>query len=192
MLIGWVELLRTPFAKSRTDFVSVDARRFSNNPKTYEMITSPPPRTADTMIKTPDAVVTSPSAKADGEGLSPFVQSPRPPSSQYTNSVDYFNKEFADHETPTFGKEAEYRSPKLSFSTPRPPSAGGPLSSHTYSSFSSRAEPFSSRGRERSASGYSSPRRESDGGGRSFSPGYEWNPTATHAKPSQWQDSFKH
>ena len=191
MLIGWVELLRIPFSKSRTDFVSVDARRFSNNPKTYEMITSPPPRTADTMIKTPDAVVVSPSAKADGEGISQFVQSPRPPSSQYTNSVDYFNKDFADYEAPTFGKEADYRSPKLSFSTPRPPSAGGPLSSHAHGSFSPRAEPALSRGREGSASSYSSPPTESDSGVRPFSPGYEWDPTATHAKPSQWQDSFK-
>ena len=186
MLIGWAELIRAPFTKRRTDFVSVDARRFSNNPKSYEMITSPPPRTADSIMKSPEAVVTSPPiAKAEEEGLSPFVQSPRPTSSQYTNSVDYFGKDFAvDYTNATFGKEAQYRSPKLSFSTPRPPSAGGPLSSHRHGSFSSRMDSYASpEGQNYAARNHSNPRSERRFSDRSFSPGYEWDPAATHAKP---------
>lgn len=114
MLLGWVELIRKPFGSPKTDFVSVDARRFSNNPKTYELITSPPPTSS--MPKTPEAVVTSPPSEYNG--LSPLPQSPRSLSSQYT--TDYFSKDGLG-----FGKEVHsYASPKLSFSTPRPPSAG--------------------------------------------------------------------
>lgn len=187
MLVGWVYLFRNTFSKRPTDFVSVDARRFSNSPKNYEMITSPPPRTADdTMIKAPEPVVTSPPPKEDF-GLSPLVQSPPSPSSHYTNSVDYFGKDFADYKSPNYGKEAEYKSPKLSFSTPRPPSAGGPLSrenTNAHGSFSSRIEPFSLRGRDSSASNYSISSVRRGSGSRPFSPAYEWDPISTHAKPS--------
>lgn len=188
--MGWIELIRARFSKRPTDFVSVDARRFSNNPKNYEMITSPPPRTADTMIKAPEPVFASPPAKAEDEGLSPLGQSPRPPSSQYTNSVDYFGKDFADYTNATFGKEAHYRSPKLSFSTPRPPSAGGPLSSHAQGPFSPHTSPFTPQGKDPPARSYSTLRKESSDGRRSSSPGYEWDPAATHAKPSKWPDNF--
>ncbi len=191
MLIGWVEIIRAPFFKRPTDFVSVDARRFSNNPKNYEMITSLPPGTADSMIKAPEPVVTSPAAKADGEGLSPLVQSPLSPSSQHTNSVDYCGKDFADYKNATFGKEAEYRSPKLSFSTPRPPSAGGPLTSHSRSSFSSPIGPFSLQRRDSSTHNFTNSHRERESANRPFSPAYEWDPAATHAKPSRQQDPYR-
>ena len=184
MLMGWVELIRGPFSRRPTEFASVDARRFSNNPKNYEMITSPPPRTTNTMIKAPEPVITSPPLKAEADGLSPLVHSPRSPSSQYTNSVDYFGKDF-EYQTPTFGKEAEYRSPKLSFSTPRPPSAGGPLSSHRHSSFSSPMEPLPPQGRDSPAHTYRRPSLERQSTRPSFSPSYEWDPSATHAKSSQ-------
>ena len=187
MLIGWAELIRAPFTKRRTDFVSVDARRFSNNAKSYEMITSPPPRTADSLMKSPEAVITSPPiVKAEEEGLSPLVQSPRPTSSQYTNSVDYFGKDFAVDAT--FGKDAEYRSPKLSFSTPRPPSAGGPLSSHRHGSFSSRMDSYGAPGRQNPAArNHSMTRSERRFSDREFSAGYEWDPVATHAKPASYR-----
>ena len=97
MFPAWFELIRRPFIKSH-DFVSVDARRFSANPKNYEMITSPPVRAMDTP-RVPDSAVVSPG----NDSISTFS-----PSSQ----VDYF------------GKEAKYTSPTFSFSTPRPPSAG--------------------------------------------------------------------
>ena len=96
MIPGWFELLKRPFSRSH-DFVSVDARRFSANPKTYEMITSPSPRPLDTPGE-PKAAVVSPSR----DSISIFS-----PSKQ----ADYF------------GDEAIYSSPTLSFSTPRPPSA---------------------------------------------------------------------
>lgn len=40
MITGWVKLLTRPFRRSH-DFVSVDARRFSTDPRHYEMILSP-------------------------------------------------------------------------------------------------------------------------------------------------------
>ena len=186
MIIGWVDLIRTPFSRRPTDFVSVDARRFSNNPKNYEMITSPPPRTADTMVKAPEPVVTSSPAKAEEEGLSPLAQSP---SSHYTNSVDYFGKDVADFTNTTFGKEAQYRSPKLSFSTPRPPSAGGPLSSHTSGNFSPQPGPFTPQGKNTPARSYSMLRKESTDARRPFSD-YEWDVSSTHAKPYERPDHF--
>lgn len=191
MLIGWVELIRASFSRRPTNSISVDAHHFPNNPKTYEMITSPTPRTADTMTKEPKVEIASPPTKAEGGRLSPLVQSPRPTSSQYTNSVDYFGKDFGDLSNPSFGQEALYKSPKLSFSTPRPPSAGGPLSSHGHDSFSSRTEPFASPGRHHpSAHTYSNVPPGREYRTRPFSQGYEWDPAATHAKPSQRQDSF--
>ncbi|KAL6715922.1 hypothetical protein ACLMJK_006883 [Lecanora helva] len=196
MLVGWLEIIRSPFQKRPTEFASVDARRFSNNPKSYEMITSPPPRTADSSIlKSPEAVITSPPLATKTEtqidaaeaGISPFLDH-RPPSSHYstanTNSVaDYFStKDFAvDFSSPPPSRrdsEHHYRSPKLSFSTPRPPSStGGPLSSHRGDSFSSRMmetqSPPQRSGRYRSPSG----------GGE----GYEWDPARTYAKGMGYQ-----
>lgn len=194
MLIGWIDLVRNTFSKRHTDFVSVDARRFSNSPKNYEMITSAPPRTAnDTTIKAPEPVITSPPPKEEHQ-LSPLAQSPRSPSSQYTNSVDYFDKELAVSQNPSYGKEADYKSPKLSFSTPRPPSAGAPFSRenvNTHRSFSPRTEPFPQQGRDSPSSTYSNPPARRGSGRRSFSPAYEWDPTATYANPSQRHDPFR-
>lgn len=188
MLIGWVQFIRKFFSK-KTDFVSVDARRFSNSPKNYEMITSPPSRAGDNVIKIPEPVVTSPPPKEEYDGLSPLAQSPRSRSSQYTNSVDYFGKDITDYEDANFGKEAEYKSPKLSFSTPRPPSAGRPTSSGNRNSvhraFLPQRDPSSLESHIPGTQFSSTriPRRGTDG--RSFSPVYEWDPTSTHAKPSQ-------
>lgn len=97
MIPAWIELLKRPFAK-QSEFVSADARRFANETKNYEMITSPPSRAAETPREPPSAVV-SPGS----DSISTFSPS---------SKIDYF------------GKEAIYRSPSLSFSTPRPPSAG--------------------------------------------------------------------
>ncbi|KAL9077690.1 MAG: hypothetical protein Q9161_000062 [Pseudevernia consocians] len=122
MLIGWIDLIRRPFTK-RNDFVSVDARGYSNSPKDYELITSPP--TTSGMPKLPDPVVTSPHSGHEEE-LSPLPQSPPSPSSQYTNH--YFDKE-ADSKSQHLSfappQEADYKSPNLSFSTPQPPSVVG-------------------------------------------------------------------
>ena len=194
MLTGWLDLFRNTFSRRRTDFVSVDARRFSNSPKNYEMINSPPPRTADdAMIKAPEPVITSPPPKEE-YGLSPLAQSPRSPSSHYTNSMDYLDKDFSEYQNPNYGEEADYKSPKLSFSSPKPPSANEAFSregikTHRYSS--PRMEPFPQPGRDSPASNYSNPKVSRERGRRSFSPAYEWDPATTHAKPSQRHDPFK-
>ena len=192
MLYGWLDLLRSPFAPRPTDFVSVDARRFSNNPKTYEMISSPLPQSSS-MPKAPQAVVTSSSTKE--RGLSPLTQSP---DSGYAN--DYFSNE-VEQQPPTFGKEAAYRSPKLSFSTPRPPSAGPGFSSENSISFSTRIDssprPLSPQGRYSPAVGRrqraesrESAGGRSEGGGR-FSPIYDWDPTSSYAQGSKRGDTFE-
>ncbi|KAL8703420.1 MAG: hypothetical protein Q9201_003391 [Fulgogasparrea decipioides] len=98
MIPAWIELIRKRFSRSH-DFVSVDAKRFSTDPRHYEMITLPP-QTAYA-LKSPEAAVTSPSI--DGETIA--VLSPQTPK-------DYFPR------------DAKYVSPTLSFSTPRPPSSG--------------------------------------------------------------------
>lgn len=184
MIIGWADLIRQLFTRQRTDFVSVDARRFSNNPKTYEMINSPPQQ-ANNTPKVPEAVVTSPPFKEDG--FSPLAQSP---DSNFTN--DYFSKEL-EHKPSSFGQDADYKSPKLSFSTPRPPSAGRGFSRENSMSFSERLQgrQFSpERGRDSPVSlGGRLPQIQRDSGGR-FSPAYEWDPASTHAKSSRRQDPF--
>lgn len=177
MLLGWVELIRKPFGRPKTDFVSVDARRFSNNPKTYELISSPP---TASMPKTPEAAVTSPPL-VNG-GLSPLPQSPLSPSSQYT--TDYFGKETY------FGKEAhQYASPKLSFSTPRPPSAG-----RTFSRESALGRQFSID-RETPILSFSPPSNPSarslsrisnqSSVSRSHTPAIEWDPVTSYAPSSE-------
>ena len=101
MITGWIELIRKPFAKS-SEFVSVDARRFSasHNIKHYEMITSPPANASREPKEPPSAILS--------------------PSSEYEDSISTFSP---SSKTDYFGKEVEYVSPTLSFSTPRPPSA---------------------------------------------------------------------
>lgn len=114
MIPAWLELLKRPFAKSH-EFVSADARRFANDTKNYEMLTSPSSRPYDAP-KDPESAVISPSA----DSISTFS-----PLSK----------------TEHFGREATYPRSSLSFSTPRPPSAGrnhgkewDPSSTHAKSS----------------------------------------------------------
>ncbi len=181
MLVGWIDLIRRPFTK-RTDFVSVDARSYSNNPRNYEMITSPP--TTSLMPKTPDPALTSPPPDHK-EVISPLPYSPTSPSSQYTN--DYFNKEVdarSRHLSFSLPQEADYKSPKLSFSTPRPPSAGRSFSRESNGRFHQSQMGRTSPGRP-----FSPPtRRES--GGSTFSSAYDWDPTTTYAQPSTHVPSY--
>lgn len=92
MVLGWVDLIKTRLIR-RSEFVSVDARRYSNDPRTYEMLSSTP----QPNIKTPDPLVISPSS------MSTPAFSPMDP-----KQGDYF------------GREAKYVRPMTSFSTPRP------------------------------------------------------------------------
>jgi hypothetical protein len=101
MMTGWVTWVKRRFSHSH-DFVSVDARRISSQPRQYEMILSPP-QTAYS-AKSPDALMED--YPADKESALPGTPSIRPERTEY------------------FGTTAPYSSPALSFSTPRPPSAG--------------------------------------------------------------------
>lgn len=96
MVTGWFEVIKGPFNRSH-DFVSVDARRISD-PRNYEMLMSPPRPVH--IHKSIDDLESSP----DMEQHSPRDWEPALQRDGY------------------FGREAAYRSPTLSFSTPRPPS----------------------------------------------------------------------
>ncbi len=204
---GWLELIRSPFS-GRTDFVSVDARRFSamsgapSSTKHYEMITSPstrppsmPTSLASTMPLKPElAVLGSPAIEHERrsrEGLSPLPQSPVSATSEYRDS-DYFDKEAEAAGSTTFGnKEAEYRSPKLSFSTPRPPSAG-----RTASFSRPISRPYSRESQQRAFSPHTGTTTKTFSPGlapaqegaantsRSITPSIaiDWDPSATYAR----------
>lgn len=176
MLFGWIDLVRRPLTK-RNDFVSVDARGYSNSPKDYELISSPP--TTSGMPKSLDRVITSPRSEHD-ERLSPLAHSPPSPSSQYTN--DQLNKDAdskSQHPSFRLPLEADYKSPKLSFSTPRPPSAGRSFSRESYGrSYHPQQLGRISPGRP------FSPRPGRESGGSAFSAAYDWDPASTYAPPS--------
>ena len=181
MLIGWVDLIRRPFNK-RNDFASVDARSYSNNPKNYEMITSPP--TTYATLKTPNPLASSPPHPSEHEERSSqLLQSPPSPSSQYTTN-DYFDNHRKEvtgsksrHLSFSLPQDADYKSPKLSFSTPRPPSAGRSFSRESYGRYHQQQH----IGRT-SLSPQTTTRRES--GGSTFSSAYDWDPTTTYAPPT--------
>lgn len=195
MVVGWFELIKRPFTRRQTDFVSVDVRRFSGSPKNYEMITSPQPPRPSNFPEKPEPVVISP--PIDHDGLSPLPQPPRSPSSFYTN--DYFGKE-TRLSSPSYGQEAQYMSPKLSFSTPRPPSAGMGFprdrdstdsrsfshgqDSTVYSTVRSFSPQLNTTTRTFSPAQRANP-------ARSYSPpSIDWDPASTHAKPSRRPDSW--
>ncbi|KAJ9633319.1 uncharacterized protein PV06_00820 [Exophiala oligosperma] len=93
MLQGWVELFKSQF-KRKNEFVSADARRFSNDARTYEMLSG----TGHQLnITSPDRVL-SPTSRGG-------IMSPEPDSKQ-----DYA------------GGARTYVNPVTSYSYPRPPS----------------------------------------------------------------------
>ena len=94
MVTGWVALIHSKFHRSN-DFVSVDARRLSADPRTYEMLASTP----QPAIKSPDSLMTT-------------TASPVPafaPMNKEANEVDYF------------GREARFAPSRGSFSSPKAP-----------------------------------------------------------------------
>ena len=97
MILGWQDLFKAKFMP-RHEFVSADAKRLSNDPRTYEMLSSR--GTPNLNIKSPDRAVMSPSSIKS----TPFS----PPENQKT---DYFGK-----------ATRAYVSPISSYSSPRPPS----------------------------------------------------------------------
>jgi hypothetical protein len=91
MFTGWLEFFRNKFSKNR-EFVSLDARNLAENSRNYEL-----KRFDDGTIQSPASALTSPPEIA---GYGNFR----------SDTPDYFTKE----------TQREYRSPTLSFSTPRP------------------------------------------------------------------------
>lgn len=115
MVLGWIDLIKRRIAR-RHEFVSADARRLSNDPRTYEMlnpITSP-----KTGIRSPEPVAMSPSSHSARQ-MSPYAD----------QKIDYF------------GREAKYSSPSTSFSSPRPPSANAGWGRDRTTTFSSLGFP---------------------------------------------------
>lgn len=107
MFKGWVELFKKKYT-SQEEFVSIDARRYSNNPRSYEMLKSPP----QPDIKSPDiksSDIRSPEPAMTPDPSKPLVAATFSPSTSAKDGFDYF------------GSEASYASHHLSFSTPRPP-----------------------------------------------------------------------
>jgi hypothetical protein len=98
MVLGWVDLFKSRFMRP-SEFVSVDARRLSDDPRTYEMLSNTP---QPTPLKSPEAAVKSPNSLIYSREFSPVAGS---------EPGDYF------------GREAKYVTPSKSFSTPRPPSS---------------------------------------------------------------------
>ncbi|KAI9813049.1 MAG: hypothetical protein M1827_004269 [Pycnora praestabilis] len=98
MVIGWIDLIKKRFTH-RQEFVSVDARRLSADPRTYEMLTSPHPIDFKSME---DPGLQSPA-------VHPTLS--RSFSVQKDVAVDDY-----------FGREARYASPTSSFSAPKAPS----------------------------------------------------------------------
>lgn len=119
MLTGWKMWFQEKFTGQR-EFVSLDARRFSSDARTFELlkVAGQSPGYVGTVqtpsedyigaahvLKSPESAVTSPSG---GYGYN----SPGSPASGQ-RTPDYFGKEV----------QRAYRSPNQSFSTPRAPSA---------------------------------------------------------------------
>ncbi|OCK92757.1 uncharacterized protein K441DRAFT_569020 [Cenococcum geophilum 1.58] len=92
---AWLEFFRTKFGSKR-EFVSLDAKRFSSDARTYELL-----KIGNPALKSPETAVTSPAANA----FDTYRRS-------LSGTPDYFDKE----------AQREYQSPTLSFSSPRAPS----------------------------------------------------------------------
>ncbi|KAF2197238.1 hypothetical protein GQ43DRAFT_216772 [Delitschia confertaspora ATCC 74209] len=102
MFTAWWDLIRSTFSsrfRSKREFVSLDAKQDAADARNYELM-----KVASPSITSPPTAVTSPSA----DPFDPYRRS-------ITGTPDYFGKEV----------QREYRSPTLSFSTPRAPSQTG-------------------------------------------------------------------
>jgi hypothetical protein len=93
MFVGWYELFKSKFSKNR-EFVSLDAKHLAEVQQNYEL-----KHFDNEGLKSPESALTSPPEIA---GYGNFR----------SDTPDYFSKE----------TQREYKSPTLSFSTPRPPS----------------------------------------------------------------------
>lgn len=102
MMTAWWDLFRTKFGSKR-EFVSLDAKQYSENPRHYELT-----KFTQAPVKSPEPAVMSPTSDMD-----PYRR-------EYTGTPDQFNKE----------TQREYRSPSQSFSSPRSPRAPSQATLH--------------------------------------------------------------
>ena len=107
MFTGWVDLIRHR-VKPNNEFVSADAHQYKD-PSSYEMLGRDRGK-GD--IKTPEPFVATPNAITP---LSPVAKSGR-------ETPDYF------------GREARYKSPSRSFSSPKPPPGQFAPNTHSWNS----------------------------------------------------------
>ena len=96
-MLGWKDLIQRRLLK-KSEFVSADARRFSADPRTYEMLSGNP---NPLNINPPDRAYNTPS------GMQTTSMSPE-----------------LDRKDSHYGKARAYVSPVESYSVPRPPSSG--------------------------------------------------------------------
>ncbi|KAH7087103.1 hypothetical protein FB567DRAFT_602671 [Paraphoma chrysanthemicola] len=94
MFTGWIEFFRNKFSKNR-EFVSLDAKNLAEHSRNYEL-----KKIDNTPLQAPENVY-SPAPEIAGYG------------NFRSDTPDYFTKET---------QQREYKSPTLSFSTPRPQS----------------------------------------------------------------------
>lgn len=99
MFTAWWDFFRSKFCSKR-EFVSLDAKQNAADSRNFELMKVASP----TSLRAPESAVTSPY----GDPFSPSQRSS-------AGTADYFGKEI----------QREYRSPTLSFSTPRAPSQSG-------------------------------------------------------------------
>ena len=98
MFHGWKDLIQRRLMH-KNEFVSADARRFSADPRTYEMLSGTP---NPLKINPPDRIYQSPGTETS---MSPWTPD-------------------MDSKQANYGIARAYVSPVDSYSTPRPPSSG--------------------------------------------------------------------
>jgi hypothetical protein len=99
LLVAWVDFFRKRFSRKR-EFVSLDAKRFSNDPRTIQM-----------MEMNANATNRVASANTALSGTETFS------SKEPGSGSPYFAQQHF---------ERNYKQPRMSFSTPRPSSANAP------------------------------------------------------------------
>jgi hypothetical protein len=110
MVLGWIDLVKRK-TKKKNEFVSADARRYSTDPRTYEMLSGTP---QPLNITSPDTTF-SPDRKSGHGFKSPLER----------NSVTFApDTDMKSRDDYYAGKARAYVSPVSSYSTPRPPSSG--------------------------------------------------------------------
>lgn len=113
MVLGWRDFFMTKVLRQRHEFVSVDARNFSTDARTYEMLDSAKATTA-LNITSPDRVLSP--GQAHPLRSSPMTPEPDMKEDSYFNSKNMM--QMHDSLSPQTPAPA-YRSPSPTPSTPR-------------------------------------------------------------------------